>query len=159
MPDLTPPPPPSDRWDDPGVDPDFADPFVDVDEWRDDPVRHRYVHGGFVGTDTRFSFYLPPAERYEGRFFQHLTPVPDREDLAQGARGAEDKIAFSSDSGAIFVETNGGGAVATPGSDTDPTVGAYRAHAAAARYARAVAGERYGSHRAHGYAYGGSGGG
>ncbi|MCB9373656.1 MAG: hypothetical protein H6518_12925 [Microthrixaceae bacterium] len=132
---------------------------MDVDEWRDDPVRHRYVHGGFVGTDTRFSFYLPPAERYEGRFFQHLTPVPDREDLAQGARGAEDKIAFSSDSGAIFVETNGGGAVATPGSDTDPTVGAYRAHAAAARYARAVAGERYGSHRAHGYAYGGSGGG
>ena len=144
---------------DPGVDELFASPYVDVDEWRDDPVRHRYVHGGFTGTDTRFSFYLPPAERYEGRFFQHLTPVPDSEHLAQGATGAEDKIGFCAESGAIFVETNGGGAVATPGSATDPTIGAYRAHAAAARYARAIAGEMYGPHRAYGYAYGGSGGG
>ena len=38
----------------------FEDPYVDVDEWREDPVRHRYVHGGFTGTETRFSFYLPP---------------------------------------------------------------------------------------------------
>ena len=147
------------RDDDPGVDALFAEPYVDVDEWRDEPVRHRHVHGGFTGTETRFSFYLPPAERYEGRFFQHLTPVPDSEHLAQGATGAEDKIGFCAESGAIFVETNGGGAVATPGSATDPTIGAYRAHAAAARFARAVAGEMYGPHRAHGYAYGGSGGG
>ncbi len=145
--------------DDPALDALFASPYVDVDEWRDDPVRHRYLHGGFTGTDTRFSFYLPPAEGYGGRFFQHLTPVPDSEHLAQGATGAEDKIGFCAESGAIFVETNGGGAVATPGSDTDPTIGAYRAHAAAARYARAVAAEMYGAHRAYGYAYGGSGGG
>ena len=144
---------------DPGVDELFADSFIDVDEWRDEPVRHRYVHGGFTGTETRFSLYLPPPEHYEGRFFQHLTPVPDREDLAQGASGAEDKIGFSVASGAAFVETNGGGAVATPGSDADPTIGAYRAHAAAARFARRVASEMYGAHRAYGYAYGGSGGG
>ena len=25
---------------------DFGEPYVDVDEWRDSPVRHRYVHGG-----------------------------------------------------------------------------------------------------------------
>jgi hypothetical protein len=24
----------------------FKDPYVDIDEWRDKPVRHRYVHGG-----------------------------------------------------------------------------------------------------------------
>ena len=31
-----------------------------------------------------FSFYFPPAEQYQGRFFQHITPVPDSENLAQG---------------------------------------------------------------------------
>ncbi len=160
---MTPPdaaePAAADAGDDPAVDALFAEPYVDRDEWREEPVRHRYVHGGFTGTDTRFSVYLPPADRYEGRFFQHLTPVPDREDLAQGGTGAEDKIGFSVASGAYFVETNGGGAVATPGSDADPTVGAYRAHAAAARYSRRLAAEQYGKHRAFGYAYGGSGGG
>ena len=38
-------------------------PFIDVDEWRDAPRRHRYVHGGFKDTHTRFSFYLPPKEQ------------------------------------------------------------------------------------------------
>src|SRR5258708_40333639 len=53
----------------------FDAPYLDLDEWRDEPVRHRYVHGGFSGTDTRFSFYFPPAERYEGRFFHPLMPI------------------------------------------------------------------------------------
>ena len=44
-------------------DPDYDKPFVDVDEWREEPVRHRYVHGGFEGTDLLFSYYFPPAER------------------------------------------------------------------------------------------------
>ncbi|MCG6190362.1 hypothetical protein [Maribellus maritimus] len=47
----------------------FGKPFIDIDEWRDVPVRHRYVHGGFKGTDTRFSFYFPGKEKYEGHFF------------------------------------------------------------------------------------------
>ena len=50
----------------------FAHPFVELDEWRDDPVRHRYVHGGFKGTETQFSLYFPPAEQYEGRFLHHV---------------------------------------------------------------------------------------
>ena len=37
---------------------EFDQPYLDVDEWRDVPVRHRYVHGGFAGTETRFSFCL-----------------------------------------------------------------------------------------------------
>ena len=94
---------------------EFTDPYVDVDEWRDAPVRHRYVHGGFAGTETRFSIYLPPAEQYEGRFFQHITPVPDSEHLAQGATGEQDKIGFSIASGAYFLETNGGGDVGHAG--------------------------------------------
>lgn len=146
-----------------GVDEMFSRPYVDVDEWRDAPVRHRYVHGGFAGTETRFSIYLPPAEQYAGRFFQHITPVPDSEYLDQGATGEFSKTGLAIASGAYFVETNGGGSVATPGSGVDPTVGAYRANAAVAQYSRVVAvemyGDTHGEHRPYGYSYGGSGGG
>lgn len=140
--------------------PGFENPYIDIDEPREIPVPHRYVHGGFEGTDTRFSFYLPAAELYEGRFFQHVTPVPDSENLAQAEVGRQGKIDFAIASGAYFVETNGGGpAFAMPGGDGDPTISAYRANAAAADYSRVVAAGMYGDHRAFGYLYGGSGGG
>ena len=35
------------------VDPLFHDAYIEVDELRLDPVPHRYVHGGFSGTDAR----------------------------------------------------------------------------------------------------------
>jgi hypothetical protein len=140
------------------VDEPFSHPYVDVDEWREHPVRHRYVHGGFADTETRFSMYLPPADLYEGRFFQHITPVPDSELLAQEATGEQDRIGFSIASGGYFVETNGGGVSGQPGSPVDPTIAAYRANAAAAQYSRVVAALMYGEHRPYGYAYGGSGG-
>ena len=77
---------------------------------------------------------------YEGRFFQHVTPVPQSENLAQEDLGEFNKIAFSVDSGAYFVETNGGGPdAANPMSGIDPTIGAFRASAAAARFSRVVA--------------------
>lgn len=141
-------------------DPMFQKPYIDLDEWRDTPVRHRYVHGGFEGTNTRFSLYFPPKKQYEGRFFQYITPVPDSETLSQGATGEEDKISFSIDSGAYFIETNGGGAVPTGNSQprVDPTIGAFRANAAVAEYSRKVALEMYGGERPYGYAFGGSGG-
>src|SRR5688572_2960822 len=69
----------------------FKEPYIDIDEWRNLPVRHRYVHGGFKGTNTRFSFYFPPKEKYQDRFFQYITPFPDNENLSQGATGEEDK--------------------------------------------------------------------
>lgn len=138
----------------------FASPFVDVDEWRDTPVPHRYVHGGFEGTDTLFSYYFPSEDAYEGRFFQHVTPVPQSENLAPTVVGAHNKIAFAVDSGAYFVETNGGGPhAANPLSGLDSTIGAFRANAAAARFSRKVAGHVYErEHRPFGYLYGGSGG-
>lgn len=141
------------------VDEYFSEPYIDSDEWRDSPVRHRYVHGGFANTETRFSIYLPPSDQYDGRFFQHITPVPDSENLAQASRGAEDKIGFSIASGAYFLETNGGGVSGSPGSAVDPTIAAYRANAAAAQYSRVVAAQMYGEQRPFGYCYGGSGGG
>jgi hypothetical protein len=141
----------------------FAEPYVDVDEWRDLPARHRYVHGGFKGTDTRFSFYFPVNEQYQGRFFQHITPVPDNENLAQKAGMTEDnKILAAFEGGAYFVETNGGGRFDIgKGSAAlaDPTITAYRANAASAAYSRVVAQGVYGTTaRPFGYAYGGSGG-
>jgi hypothetical protein len=137
----------------------FGAPFVDIDEGRETPVRHRYVHGGFAGTDTLFSFYFPVDSRPR-RFFQHVTPVAQSENLAPTITGEYNKIAFAVDSGAYFVETNGGRPdAANPFSGMDPTIGAYRASAAAARFSRVVAAEVYGADdRPYGYLYGGSGG-
>jgi hypothetical protein len=55
----------------------FGPTFIDIDERRDDPVRYRYVHDGLEGIRTRFSFYMPHTEWYEGRFIRFL----------EGARG------------------------------------------------------------------------
>ncbi len=136
------------------ADPMFKEPYIDVDEWRDKPVRHRYVHGGFKGTDARFSFYFPPKERYQGRFFQHITPAPGGENLEQHATGVEDQISFAIESGGYFIETNEGG----PTAMMNPSVSGFRVNAAAAKYSRTVAAEMYGPHRTYGYAWGGSGG-
>ena len=139
----------------------FQDPYVDVDEWRDKPVRHRYVHGGFTGTKARFSFYFPPKEQYQGRFFQYVTPVPTSENLAQNA--SEDKygmiistgIPFAVSSGAYLVETNEGSLSVLAG---DQKIPGYRVNAAAAEYSRVLAVKMYGPHHVYGYAFGGSGG-
>jgi hypothetical protein len=138
----------------------FKEPYVDVDEWRDVPVSHRYVHGGFKGTDTRFSFYFPSKDRYEARFFQYFTPFPDNENLSQGATGEEDKIGFSMARGAYFVETNGGGKTdfTKPDTGNDSSIGAYRANVASAQFSRVVAMKIFGGNRPYGYAFGGSGG-
>lgn len=138
----------------------FAEPYIDIDEWRDTPVKHHYVHGGFKGTETKFSFYFPPKEKYEGHFFQYITPIPDNENLSQNAVTREsDKIGFSIQNGAYFVETNGGGALdfSNPMAK-DATIGAYRANAACAQFSRVVAKQLYGGGRPFGYAFGGSGG-
>ncbi|MBI1780527.1 MAG: hypothetical protein HYR66_04070, partial [Sphingobacteriales bacterium] len=139
----------------------FKAPYVDVDEWRDKPVHHHYVHGGFKGTDTRFSFYFPAKEKFEGHFFQYITPVPDNENVSQGATGEGDKIGFSVSHGAYFIESNGGGkyGAGMPGSGIDATIGAYRANAACAQFSRIVAARIYSTQKhIYGYAFGGSGG-
>lgn len=138
----------------------FKTPYIDIDEWREKPVKHRYVHGGFKGTETRFSFYFPTKEAYQGRFFQYITPFPDNEFLSQGATGEDDKIGFTISSGAYFIETNGGGKVdfSKPSFNSDPTIGAFRANAASAAFSRIVATTILGGNRPFGYAFGGSGG-
>lgn len=138
-----------------GMDTLFSKPYIDQKEWRSSPVRHLYVHGGFKGTDTRFSFYFPEKKYYEGRFFQYITPAPDSETISQNQVGEEDKISFSIKSGAYFVETNGGGQLKQGESEL---ITAYLANAATAKYSRIVAEDLYGKHRTYGYSFGGSGG-
>ncbi|MHA6483295.1 hypothetical protein ACX1C1_15535 [Paenibacillus sp. strain BS8-2] len=134
-------------------DPQFQLPYVDIDEWRDAPVRHRYIHGGFEGNDTRFSFYFPPKEAYEGRFFQPVYPVQGSENTAQSREeGVDNIIGFALSIGAYLVETNMGGM------SPDFTL-VYRASAAVAQYSRVKAEELFGPHRPFGYISGGSGGG
>ncbi len=141
----------------------FSQPYVDIDEWRSGPVRHRYVHGGFTGTDTRFSFYFPARAQYRGHFFQHVTPVPGSENAGQlMPAGRFNKIGFAIASGAYFVETNEDGQIdigkGAGVQQADPTIISYRANAATAQYSRVLAEKMYGRGRPFGYVYGGSGG-
>ena len=139
-------------------DPLFTRPYVDIDEWHDDPVRHRYVHGGFADTGLRFSMYFPPAEQYRGRFFQPLMHIAGEENVAPKGRlgGLDgDSIPFAAASGGYLVESNQG--TAQMHSET-PDIAAFRASAATAQYSRILAAEMYGAHRPYGYVFGGSGG-
>lgn len=136
-------------------DPLFARPYIDQDEERLTPVPHRYVHGGFRGTDTRFSFYFPPKAQYQGRFYQYFAPQAGPENTAAGGKGPDTTLGFAAASGGYFVETNLGGL----GNLDDATVRGFRASAAAANYSRVLARQIYGGKRPYGYAYGGSGGG
>ena len=145
------------RPDTPLQDAFFGPAFTDVDEWRDTPVRHRYVHGGFTGTDTRFSVYLPDPARYEGRFLQLIEGgVGGHETTAMASTAPGGPIEFASECGAYLVESNQGHI----GLDVsvEPTVMGYRASAATARHAKHIARETYGAEPHHGYLYGGSGG-
>lgn len=141
--------------------PDRSVPYIDVDEWRDRPRRHRYVHGGFEGTHLRFSFYLPPAERYEGRFFQYLEGGAGGHEnlLATGGRPVAWIFDLAFDEfGGYLVESNQGhfpGEGLGFGNDHE----LYGASAQTAVYGRELAAAMYGAAPHHGYVWGISGGG
>ncbi|MFX1500988.1 MAG: hypothetical protein ACFFDH_08510 [Promethearchaeota archaeon] len=139
-------------------DPLFTEPFVDIDEWRDEPIRHRYIHGGFKGTDALFSIYFPPKEQYDGRFIQYIMAISGNENAAQSPEYPDPSydLGFVFESGAYLVESNLGRKDMYPGDD--PTIVGWRTSMAVAKYSRVLASEMYGPHRAYGYAYGGSGG-
>lgn len=139
----------------------FKELFVDVDEWRDEPVRHRYVHGGFTGTEARFSIYFPPEDKYQGRFFQYILPVQGNENAISNPEYPDPSysVGFAVDSGAYLIETNGGSLGFAP--TADPAITLWRASAATAEHSRVLANKYYparGAHRPYGYAWGGSGG-
>ena len=146
-----------------GTDDFFGAPWIDVDEWREAPSPHRHVHGGFEGTDTRFTFYFPPAEGYHGRMYQPL----------EGANaGHEDSFGNEHGNmlgglplivrlGGYMVESNMGhiGDVLDPKAGDDVTIYAFRAAAESGRFSKYVATQVYGQAPHHSYVWGGSGGG
>ncbi len=132
-------------------DPEFQKPYIDIERQEEG---YYYVHGGFEGTETKFSFFYPKKEDYKGRFFQFMAPAEGSENASIGRKGMEDKIGFAVSHGAYFVETNMG---VGPSGKSDITI-VYRASAASAEFSRDVARRLFGEHRPYGYLYGGSGG-
>ncbi|MDG2029126.1 MAG: hypothetical protein P8J50_18675 [Acidimicrobiales bacterium] len=135
----------------------YVEPFVDIDEQRDGPIAHRYVHGGFADTDLRFSMYFPTADLYDARFFQPLMHIAGDENVAPTGELAglgTRSIEFAFASGGYLVESNQGSSLMMG----PPDITGFRASAATAQYSRILAAEMYGEHRPHGYVFGGSGG-
>ncbi|KAM0282013.1 hypothetical protein ACHAQH_003219 [Verticillium albo-atrum] len=121
------------------TDPSFSMAIIDSEIDSTTPVPHRLVSGHFNGTNTRFNIYLPPLDKWEGRFFQFVYPL-----VTEDAK--DETIAFSLESGGYAVQITG-------------SIG-FRADAAAAKVARQVAAQYYksGCRHIYGYIYGGSGG-
>lgn len=51
----------------------FSEPYIDVEEWREKPLPHYYVHGGFKGTEkdgneVRFCLYFPKRRLMKADF-------------------------------------------------------------------------------------------
>jgi len=142
----------------------FGKPYIDRDEWRDRPVRHRNVHGGFEGTATRFTFYFPLKEHYKGRMFQPLEGAhAGHEDAFGGAMGEMlgGLEMMGHRLGGYMVESNSGhiGDDVDPRGGDDPTLYGYRASVETARFSKHVAAQVYGTAPSHSYVWGGSGGG
>ena len=140
-------------------DPQFDTPFIDVDEWRDEPVRHRYVHGGFEGTDTRFSFYFPPASAT--RDASSTRSCPCRASSTCGDhRGSSTASPGRSSSPSTAAPTWWSRTWVAP-TRSPARTGRSPATGPAPPWPgtrRVLAAEMYGDHRPYGYIYGGSGG-
>jgi hypothetical protein len=144
------------------VDDFFGSPFVDVDEERVATSPHRYIHGGFEGTDTRFAFCFPPAERWQGRMYQPLEGAnAGHENVNTGPLGpVTGGLEMNFRLGGYTVESNMGhiGDVMDAKAGPDPTIYGFRAAAESARLSKHVAAQIYGAPPHHSYVYGGSGG-
>ena len=144
----------------------FGAPYFDRVEERTGPLPHRYFHGGFTNTDTRFSFYFPSPDKYRRRFFTSVEGGPGgHEDRAAtfGFDGGPHGIDFAATRGAFLIESNGGH-IAKAGlsrgrSLLDGGITTYRATAETTRLARWFSASIYGIEPEYGYIFGPSGGG
>ncbi len=140
----------------------FGAPYIDEDAERAQPSPYRYIHGGFTGTDTRFSFCFPRSEDYQGRLLQPLEGAnAGHETVNTGPLGLVTgglEMAFRL--GGYTVESNMGhiGDVMDAKAGPDPTIYGYRAAAESARFSKHVASQIYGAPPRYAYVFGGSGG-
>jgi hypothetical protein len=141
----------------------FGRPFIDVDEQRELPYPHRHVHGGFENTDTRFRFWFPPADRYQGRMFNPLSGAHGGTEDFFGSPFGEmiGGLGTCFRLGGYMVESNQGhiGDEIDARGGNDPTLYGHRASAEVARFSKYVAAQIYGEPPHHSYVFGGSGGG
>jgi Tannase and feruloyl esterase/PKD domain len=141
----------------------FGAPYIDVDEWRDTPLRYRHVHGGFADCDTRFTMYFPEQEVWQGRAIMPLEGAhAGHEDAFGGSMGdLLGGLALHVRLGGYMVESNMGhiGDDVDPKGGDDPTIYGWRAAAETARFSKHVAAQIYGEAPHHSYVWGGSGGG
>ncbi len=140
----------------------FGAPYIDADEHRELPMPHRYIHGGFAGTSTRFALCYPSAETYQGRLFQPLEGAnAGHENVNTGPLGlVTGGLEMTFRLGGYTVESNMGhiGDVMDPKAGADPTIYGFRAAAESARLSKFVAAQIYGAAPSYSYVYGGSGG-
>ena len=132
-------------------------PFIDIDEWREEPRRHRYIHGGFENTHTLFSLYFPEPEHYRGRFFQYLEGGAGGHENMISTQGWMFRLAYE-DLGGYLLESNQGH-YPNEGTGFANNWELFDASAESAVFAKSVAKEMYGEEPHHGYVWGGSGGG
>ncbi|KRG76425.1 hypothetical protein ABB28_02995 [Stenotrophomonas chelatiphaga] len=119
------------------VDPEFAKPIIDAKENISTPIKGLRVSGHFEGSNARFQFVFPEKEQWDGRFYQQVYP--------NTPTVADEVVKFGANDGAYTVHT--------------ASSGGYRLDAAAAKFAKTIAADYYGtSGRIFGYVYGGSGG-
>ncbi len=141
----------------------FGAPYVDVDEWREQPYPHRHVHGGFEGTDTRFTFYFPPVEEWQGRMYQPIEGAHAGHEEAFGGPMGEliGGLAMTARLGGYMSESNSGhiGDDIDPKGGEDPSLYGWRATAESARFSKHIAEQVYGRPPEYSYVWGGSGGG
>jgi hypothetical protein len=142
----------------------FGAPYLEVDEERDRPSPHRFIQGGFDGTDTKWACYFPAKDSYQGRMFQPLEGGNGGHVVTFGGGVLGEmfqRIAMSARLGGYMVESNQGhiGDDFDPKAGEDPTLYGHRASAESARVSKHVAAQVYGSAPHHSYVWGGSGGG
>lgn len=141
----------------------FGQPYIDRDEWRETPIPHRHVHGGFSDTDTRFTFYFPPEQHWQGRLFHPIEGGhAGHEDFFGGYAGEiSGGLRMVQRLGGYMVESNSGhiGDDIDPRGGDDPTLYGYRASVESARFSKHIARQIYGREPDYGYVWGGSGGG
>jgi hypothetical protein len=142
-------------------DASFGRAFIDKDEWRDKPVRHRYLHGGFDGNHTRFSFYLPPQEKYQARILQYLEGGSGGNEtflaIPNGLTLTWHEFAYE-ELGAMLIESNQGH-FPLEGTGFHNDLYLFGASAETARFAKWLSGKLFGAETHHTYVFGGSGGG
>jgi Tannase and feruloyl esterase len=145
----------------------FGRAFIDEDTMVEEPRPHRLVHGGFEGTETLFTLYLPPQEQYQGRLLQYLEGGAGGHEnllranvMAFGSQAAPWQYEYAFEElGAVLVESNQGHPPNAGHTGFHNDVYLFGASAETARFAKWLAEKLYGSPVRYSYVFGCSGGG